>query len=275
MKIGVYVGSFNPVHKGHIKIVNYLLDNFLDKVIIMPTGGYWDKNDLASTKDRINMLKSYKDDRIIIEEENNDLPYTYMVMEFLEKKYKSNEFYLIIGADNIVNFDKWQKYKELLKYNIAIVSRENIDVEHYLNKLNKKDKYLIINDLGNIDISSTKIRNLIKSRAFTELKELVDEDVLTVLKRQVKQRNDSLSEFERLGKNEAAEDLKKEIEIINSYLPEEASVEEIEKTIDEAFKEINPTGMKEMGIVMRYVTEHLKNADMTKVSNIVKERLTK
>jgi len=178
MKIGVYVGSFNPVHKGHIKIVNYLLDNFLDKVIIMPTGGYWDKNDLASTKDRINMLKSYKDDRIIIEEENNDLPYTYMVMEFLEKKYKSNEFYLIIGADNIVNFDKWQKYKELLKYNIAIVSRENIDVEHYLNKLNKKDKYLIINDLGNIDISSTKIRNLIKSRAFTELKELVDEDVL-------------------------------------------------------------------------------------------------
>ena len=68
------------------------------------------------------------------------------------------------------------------------------------------------------------IKSALQLEAINKKSELVDEDVLTVLKRQVKQRNDSLSEFERLGKNEAAEDLKKEIEIINSYLPEEASV---------------------------------------------------
>lgn len=135
------------------------------------------------------------------------------------------------------------------------------------------------NALKNGDKFKLSVLRMLKSalqlEAINKKSDLEDEDVFTVLKRQLKQRNDSLSEFVRLGKNEAAEDLKKEIEIINSYLPEEASIEEIEKVIEEAFKELNPTSMKEMGMVMKYVTEHLKNADMTKVSSIVKERLSK
>lgn len=119
------------------------------------------------------------------------------------------------------------------------------------------------------------LKSALQLEAINKKTDLVDDDVLTVLKRQVKQRNDSLTEFERLGKVEAANDLKKEIEIINEYLPEEASIEQIETVLEEAFKEINPTSMKEMGIVMKYVTEHLKNADMTKVSKLVKERLSK
>lgn len=119
------------------------------------------------------------------------------------------------------------------------------------------------------------VKSALQLEAINKKNELSDEDVLTVLKRQVKQRNDSLSEFERLGKVEAAEDLRKEIEIISAYLPEEASIEQINTVIDEAFKELNPTSMKEMGLVMKYVTDHLKNADMTKVSQIVKERLCK
>ncbi len=102
-----------------------------------------------------------------------------------------------------------------------------------------------------------------------------DEDVLTVLKRQVKQRNDSIKEYESLGKVDTVNDLKEEIKIINSYLPEEASIEEINKAIDKAFLDINPSSMKDMGLVMKHVSENLKNADMTKVSTIVKERLSK
>ena len=60
MKIGVYVGSFNPVHVGHIKIVNHLLVNYLDKVIIVPTGNYWNKNNLVDINHRISMLKFYE-----------------------------------------------------------------------------------------------------------------------------------------------------------------------------------------------------------------------
>lgn len=119
------------------------------------------------------------------------------------------------------------------------------------------------------------MKSALQLEAINKKSELTDDDVITVLKRQVKQRNESVSEFEKLGKNEAVEDLKKEIEIINAYLPEEASIEQVNIVVDEAFKEINPTGMKDMGMVMKYVTEHLKNAPMTTVSQIVKERLMK
>lgn len=119
------------------------------------------------------------------------------------------------------------------------------------------------------------MKSALQLEAINKKSELTDDDVITVLKRQVKQRNESVSEFEKLGKNEAVEDLKKEIEIINAYLPEEASIEQVNIAVDEAFKEINPTGMKDMGMVMKYVTEHLKNAPMTTVSQIVKERLMK
>ena len=119
------------------------------------------------------------------------------------------------------------------------------------------------------------LKSALQVEAINKKAELLDEDVVTVLKRQVKQRNDSLKEYEGLGKIETANELRKEIEIINVYLPEEASVEQINAVVDEAFLSINPTGMKEMGLVMKYVTEHLKNADMSKVSMIVKERLSK
>ena len=58
-------------------------------------------------------------------------------------------------------------------------------------------------------------------------------------------------------------------------ITEEASIEQINTVIDEAFAQINPSSMKEMGLVMKYVTENLANADMTKVSAIVKERLSR
>ena len=58
MKLGLYVGSFNPVHNGHIKVINYLLDNDLvDKVIVLPTPNYWDKQNLLDLKTRVEMLK--------------------------------------------------------------------------------------------------------------------------------------------------------------------------------------------------------------------------
>ena len=119
------------------------------------------------------------------------------------------------------------------------------------------------------------LKSALQLEAISKKSELKDEDVIIVLKRQVKQRNDSLKEYETLGKIETADELRKEIEVINAYLPEEASIEQINAVVDEAFANINPTSMKEMGMVMKYVTENLANADMTKVSAIVKERLAK
>ena len=104
MKVGVYVGSFNPVHKGHIKIVRHLLKYFLDKVIVVATQNYWDKKNLINLNDRINMLKKYESDKIIIDTDCNNYEYTYMVMSKLKEEY--DDLYLIIGADNIIAFNE-------------------------------------------------------------------------------------------------------------------------------------------------------------------------
>ena len=181
MKIGIYVGSFNPPHKGHIKIVDHLINNYLDKIIIIPTGNYWDKNDLIDIEHRINMLKLYKKENIIIDEENNKIEYTYQILNILSKKYREDELYLVIGADNIINFDKWKNYEEILKYNLIILNRSNIDIIKYLNNLNKKDKYIIVNDLPSIDISSTMIRDKIKNKE-EDLIKYIDSGVYEYIK---------------------------------------------------------------------------------------------
>ena len=161
MKLGIYVGSFNPVHVGHIDIVKYLLDNnYVEKVLIVPTLNYWDKNDLIDINDRINMLKFFESDKIIIDTKYNKYIYTYELFNVLKEdnRYKDYDLYLIIGADNIINFDKWKEYKELLKYKTIIMNRDNIDVNYYIKKLGG-DNFIVVKDYNYINISSTEIRN--------------------------------------------------------------------------------------------------------------------
>ncbi|MBR6690485.1 MAG: nicotinate-nicotinamide nucleotide adenylyltransferase [Bacilli bacterium] len=177
MKIGIYVGSFNPPHKGHIKIVNHLISKYLDKVIIIPTGNYWDKLDLVNIDHRINMLKFYENEKIIIDTKNNRIEYTYQILNNLKLENKEDELYLILGSDNIIEFNKWKNYEEILKYNLILLNRNNIDILEYLKRLNKKDKYVIVNDLPNIDISSTLIRDKIKYNNTKFILELIDKEI--------------------------------------------------------------------------------------------------
>ncbi len=182
MKIGIYVGSFNPPHKGHIKIIHHLITKkYLDKIIVIPTGNYWDKQNLINITDRINMLKLYESENIKIDEEHNNLQYTYQVLREFSKVYKKEDLYLIIGADNIIDFDKWKCFKELLTYNFIIVNRNNIDISYYLKCLGKTDKYKIVNDLELLNMSSTDIRNKLKEGSYVE--DILDEKILYYLKK--------------------------------------------------------------------------------------------
>ena len=122
------------------------------------------------------MLERYETDKIIIERELNNLEYTYQLINELKKRYKNDELILIMGADNIISFDKWKNYEELLKLELIIYKRNNFDIKHYLDRINKKDKYIIIDNVESINISSTTIRETIND--FYNLEELIDKDVL-------------------------------------------------------------------------------------------------
>jgi uncharacterized protein len=104
-------------------------------------------------------------------------------------------------------------------------------------------------------------------------KDLSDDEVINVIRKQIKIRKDSIEEYTKYNKLEQVESLKKEIEIMSKYLPPEMSLEDINKKIDEVFKEINPNGIKDMGKCMKLAGEKIKNADMGLISKLIKERL--
>ena len=106
--------------------------------------------------------------------------------------------------------------------------------------------------------------------------ELDDNEIITVIKKQVKLRKDSILKYKKYNKEESVKDLEKEIEILSVYLPEEMSIEEINTLIDEVFKVVNPSSIKDMGNIMKIVNEKItgKNADMALISKTVKEKLS-
>lgn len=105
--------------------------------------------------------------------------------------------------------------------------------------------------------------------------DLTDEETLAVIRREVKKRNSSIQEYERFGKIDTVQDLKHEVAILESYLPAMLSDEEVEKIINEVIETFENPDIKSMGKIISLVKEKTNgNADMSKVSALVKERLS-
>lgn len=145
-----------------------------------------------------------------------------------------------------------------------------------INKINEDLK----NAMKDADKFKLSVLRMLKSalqlEGINKKHDLTDDEILSVIKKQVKQRNDSISEFKKYDKLDKVEDLEKEIAILDEYLPEEISEEEINKILDQAFTSVNPTSMKDMGMVMKEMQKLLngKNADMSLVSKLIRERLS-
>jgi hypothetical protein len=104
--------------------------------------------------------------------------------------------------------------------------------------------------------------------------EINDELMINVLSRGIKTRKESIAEFEKGGREDLVSKTKQEIELLQGYLPEQLSTEELNKIIDEVFAKVNPKSEKEMGLVMKEVNPLVKGkADMKEVSNLIKEKL--
>ena len=115
----------------------------------------------------------------------------------------------------------------------------------------------------------------IKQREIDERKELTDADVVSVIEKMIKQRRESIAQYEKAARNDLADVEKFELQLLSGYLPQQMSDTEISRAIDAAVSEAKPSGIKDMGKVMAVLKPRLAGkADMAKVSNLVKSRLS-
>lgn len=104
--------------------------------------------------------------------------------------------------------------------------------------------------------------------------ELTDDEVISIIAKQIKTRKESIVEFEKGNRTDLIEKTESEIKILEDYMPEQLSMEEVNEIIDKVFDEVKPESVKDMGKLMGKLTSLLKGkTDMGLVSSIIKERL--
>lgn len=165
MKIGLYFGSFNPVHAGHLIIANHLLNSTdLQRIwfIVSPQNPFKENNTLLNEYSRLHLLKVATEDdtRVRVLDIEFGLPkpsYTSVTLIHLEEKYPGNEFSIIMGSDSFQNLHKWKNYEAIIKnYSIYIYLRPDFEIK------NDIDAEIKIVNAPLIQISSTEIRHLIR-----------------------------------------------------------------------------------------------------------------
>ena len=115
----------------------------------------------------------------------------------------------------------------------------------------------------------------IKQREVDERKELTDADVVSVIEKMIKQRRESIAQYEKAARNDLADVEKFELQLLSGYLPQQMSDGEIQQEVSKAVAESGASGIKDMGKVMAVLKPRLAGkADMGKVSNLVKSKLS-
>lgn len=171
MRIAIYGGSFNPMHIGHEKIVDYVLNNLnMDKIIIIPVGiPSHRENNLEQSDTRLKICKEiFKGNKKIevsdIEIKSEGKSYTYdTLLKLMDLYGENNEFFEIIGEDSLKSLKTWKNYEELLKICKFIVFRRKDDKNIQIDEEFLNNKNIIILENEYYDISSTEIRNMVKN----------------------------------------------------------------------------------------------------------------
>lgn len=169
MHIGLYFGTFNPVHIGHMAIAGYMSEfTDLEQVwfVVTPSSPTKDKKGLLKENHRINIL------RRVLEENSTKLKasdiefklqqpnYTIHTLTHLEEKYPKHIFSLIMGSDNLESLPKWKNYEQILsQHTIYVYPRKGFETSSLLTHKN-----VILTEAPQIEMSSTFIRQGLKSK---------------------------------------------------------------------------------------------------------------
>lgn len=167
MHVGLFFGSFNPIHIGHLALANYMLSfTDMDQVwlVVSPHNPLKKKTGLLNQNDRLHLVNLALDFNPKIKSSNIefDLPqpsYTINTLAYLKEKFPEHQFSLIMGQDNLQTLDKWKNYEEILKkYHIYVYPRKNVESSEF-----DSHKHVHLTEAPVMEISSTFIRNAIKS----------------------------------------------------------------------------------------------------------------
>jgi len=166
MNIGLYFGSFNPIHIGHLIIANHVLNETpIKKIwfIVSPQNPFKESKTLLNEFDRLHLVRlaTQEDNRIKCSDIEFNLPkpsYTSNTLTFLAEKYPEHQFSLIMGSDSYQNLDKWKNYETIINnYPVYVYQREGHEIKKTF------DKEAVILNAPIIQISASQIREHIKS----------------------------------------------------------------------------------------------------------------
>ncbi len=188
MKIGIFGGCFNPPHNMHKNIATKLVEyGYLDKVILVPTGNDYIKQELIDVEKRYEML------RILI----RNIPYlrvsrfettggkvTFETLNYFKQKYPEDEIYFICGSDNLEELSTWDLYEEILKkYKVLVITRNHDKTDKIIEKYKSYQNHIIIGEIDENNISSTEIRKWVKLKKYDLLKVYLEDDILDYIKK--------------------------------------------------------------------------------------------
>lgn len=168
MRIGLFFGSFNPIHVGHMVLANYMASfTDLEQVwfVVSPHNPLKEKASLLNQNQRLHMVNLAIGDNNKLKSSNIEfgLPqpsYTINTLAHLKEKYPKHQFSLIMGEDNLESFSKWKNYEEILKnYKIYVYPRPNSNSKEL-----KSHPNVIMTEAPLMEVSSTMIRKAIKDK---------------------------------------------------------------------------------------------------------------
>lgn len=191
MKIGLFGGTFDPIHIGHMILMENVINNLdLDKIYVLPNSNPPHKleNKKTALNLRLKMVNETIKDNPKLEindydYRDNEIHYTFNTINYFKKSYPNDEFFFIMGEDSFIDIEKWKNYKEILNENLIIFKRysnKNFSLISKINQVRKYNKNIYLIDNIALDISSTLIRNLVKENK--SIRYLVNDEVINIIK---------------------------------------------------------------------------------------------
>lgn len=181
-RIGVFVGSFDPITNAHLEIANLLLkQDLVDTILLVPCNSFKNTIDIKTRLDMINLICT---DNIIssdIEIINGRRNFSYKNMDEIKNMYPNDKLFIILGSDNLVNLNNWDNSEYLLsEYQYIVLERDNIDNKTVIDTFYYKHRKNIKVVKFNNNISSTLVRNNIKNNI--SISNLVDSRIESYIK---------------------------------------------------------------------------------------------